>query len=168
MLQKLIEEQRANGFAGFAGLSLNGKIPFTQKVVNDVIPELVLKGNELITRLEVIIEDQNYVTVNLTVKKWVFSQNFTIRAKIVREVDLPTSPKIKALLPEIYTPVIATIKALGLFPPFITTSGNRVEVDLTAVLRRQNMDDLIRYIKLLEIEGQRGVIFVHFRLEIER
>lgn len=40
-MQSIIQRLIANGFADFAGLSISGKVPFQQDLINEALAELV-------------------------------------------------------------------------------------------------------------------------------
>ncbi len=170
-MRKFIEQQRINGYASFKGAFIRGSIPIKQEVINEVIRETVLRSSDLIRQMQLTVKDQNRIDVNLIIQKWILSKSFNFELYIEREISFPSSPTIKIWLPTSHgflgsiAEILTTI--FGFLPASVRVIGRLVEVDLKVILQEQNMGELVQLIKFAEIEGQRGIILVNFRLEVD-
>jgi hypothetical protein len=171
ILQHFIETQRANGYDGFKGAVIYGAIPMRQEVVNEIIRETVLKENDLVKQMHLAINDQNQISVNLTLRRWILSKNFNLELYIDPKINFPNSPKIRIWLAPSHWFLGKIAQLLtSLFGPLaagVQVRGQLIEVDLKAILRHPTLSEIVRLVRSAEIQGQRGLLLLKFQLEVE-
>jgi len=171
ILRNFIGAQRANGYAGFKGTVIYGTIPMRQEVINEILRETVLKGNDLVKQIQLTVKDQNQINVNLTLQKWVLTKNLDIEATIDPTIDFPNSPKVRIWLAQSHWFLgrITQLLTNVFGPPAagVQVKGKLIEVDLKAMLWQTSLSGMIQLIKSAEILGERGQLLLKFRLVVE-
>ena len=170
-MRHFIEAQRANGYAGFKGTVIYGTIPMRQEVINEILRATVLKGNDLVSQIQLTVKDENQIKVNLTLQKWILTKNLDIEATIDPTIDFPNSPKVRIWLAQSHWFLGRITQLLtSLFGPpaaGVQVKGKLIEVDLKAMMWQTSLSEVVRLIKSAEIRGERGQLQLKFRLVVE-
>jgi hypothetical protein len=170
-LNQILERQRQNGYAGFRGTSIKGRLPIREGLLNELIREgQAKKGGGSFRINQLSIQDNNILALNVTVEKWLFSKTLTIALAIDPIIDFPRSPFLK-IRPAQSLGLLGTVIEIALtainLPGAITVSpGQNIAVNLKAVLESAGRADLVPLIQGLGVTTQPGVLYLDFRLGI--
>lgn len=171
MIQDFIARQRANGFSGFAGTDVVVRLPLPEELLNELLAEAVVQKSEAVQQARLSIQDNNWINLNLTVKKWLLTKNIKLELEVERTVNFAESPKIKIWLSPSQGVLGGLLdlltNLLGLLPAGIRITGRLIEIDVRVLLELKGFGEFIRYIKVGEIETQSGVINLTVHLAVE-
>jgi hypothetical protein len=170
-LNQILERQQQNGYAGFQGASIKGRLPIREGILNDLILEGQAKksGKSFrINRLSIL--DNNILALNATVEKWMFSKNLTLELAIDPIIDFPRSPYLKirpARSLGLLGPVLdIALNAINLPGAITVTAGQNISVNLRALLESGGRTDIIPLIQGLGVVTEPGVLYLDFRLGV--
>jgi hypothetical protein len=170
-LNQILERQRQNGYAGFRGASIKGRLPIREGLLNQLILEGQAKKAGKSFRInQLAIRDNNILALNVTVEKWLFSKTLTLELAIDPIIDFPRSPFLK-IRPAQSLGLLGTVieiaqTAINL-PGAITVSpGQNIAVNLKAVLESAGRADLIPLIQGLGVTTEPGILYLDFRLAV--
>ena len=154
-----------------SGTALAGEIPLTEALVNRLIAERLSQSPGAVDAARVEAHDNQELTIVVSMRGSRMMPQVKIAARIEQQPQFP-SPAVLGLrwsLPGLgplalfAAPALAYFKAL---PPFIRVEGDRMSVDLRALLHAQGLGDVIQYVRLLHVQTRRGVIVVQFELRV--
>lgn len=170
-LNQILGQQRKNGFAGFRGASVKGRLPIREGILNELILEgQAKKGGKSFRINRLSIWDNNILALNVTVEKWLFSKTLTLELAIDPIIDFPRSPFLK----------ISPAKSLGLLGPVLdialnainlpgaitVTAGQNIAVNLRSLLESGGQSAIVPLIQGLGVTTEPGVLYLDFRLAV--
>lgn len=155
-----------------AGAAISGEIPLRNDLVNRVIAQRLAASPSAVSAVRVDARDDDHVDVELSMRAGTMMlPAVRIAARIDRQPDLPHAPilGVRWLLPNLgplglfAAPALNWLKAL---PPGIHADGDRIDVDIAAVLRSQGLGELLPYIAALQVHTRRGAFVIRFELRV--
>jgi hypothetical protein len=156
-----------------AGTSIAAEIPLSNDLVNRLIAQRLAASPSAIAAAHAEAQDHDNVGIELSLRGPKLLPAVRIAARIDRQPDLPRAPvlglrwSVPGLGPLglLAAPALTWFKAL---PPGIRADGDRLDVDIGAVLRSQGLGELLPYIAALQVHTRRGAFLVRFELRIPR
>jgi len=154
-----------------AGASISGEIPLRDDLVNRVIAQRLAASPGAIASAHVDAQDHDTVGVELSMRGPRLLPSVRIAACIDRQPDLPHAPVLglrwsmpgMGPLGFFVAPALTWFKLL---PPGIQADGDRIDVDIAAVLRAKGLGELMPHITALQVHTRRGAFLVRFELRV--
>lgn len=155
-----------------AGAAISGEIPLRNDLVNRLIAQRLAASPSAVSAVRVDAQDDDHIGVEMSIRAGTMMlPAVRIAARIDRQPDLPQSPVLglRWSLPAMgplglfAAPVLNWLKAL---PPGIHADGDRIDVDIAAVLRSQGLGELLPYIAALQVHARRGAFVIRFELRV--
>ena len=170
-LNQILEQQRKNGFAGFRGASVKGRLPIREGILNDLIGESQAKKSGKSFRINRLsIWDNNILALNVTVEKWMFSKTLTLELAIEPIIDFPRSPFLKispARSLGLLGPVLdIALNAINLPGAITVSAGQNISVNLKALLEKAGQAEIVPLIQGLGVTTEPGVLYLGFNLGV--
>lgn len=164
----LLRQQQASGFADLAGAQVTASVPLTDRLLNQVIaanlpPDGVLRHTELHAHAG------ERLTLRVTLAKPSFLPPLNVNLQIERQAQLPDSPVIVLKVAGAVGLMAMAGSAVGLakgLPPGMRLEGDRIYVDLRAMLRPHGADTLLDLLEELYVATADGVVTLAFRARV--
>lgn len=159
------------GLDELAGTTISGEIPLRNDLVNRLIAQRLAASPTAIEAAQVDAQDDDTIGVELSMRGPKLLPTVRVTARIDRQPDFPHSPVLglRWSLPGLgplglfAASALTWLKAL---PPGVQADGDRIEVDIAAVLRSQGLGELLAYIAALQVHTRRGAFLIRFELRV--
>lgn len=149
------------------GLSIEGTIPLTERIINKLI-ENELKNNRMVKYCKVSIGDQNHVKISMVIFQWI-DIPFKLEARIERVIDFTVTPILKIHLLD--DTILRIAKLVGLFrrlaPTGVTIDGGVITIDLMTIRYNNDWKALLRLVKWSEIVTINRTAYINFKIKVE-
>ncbi len=170
-VRQFIERQRELSYAGFVGSTVHIRIPIRQAVMNDVIQAFLAECSPAILHAQLTIVDHNRLEAVLVVHKWHLTRRFVIDLEIEPLIDVAKAPVLRLWLSRRQR-LLGTLVQLftglgGQLPAGLYLTSELIEIDFGLWLYEHNLIELLRWLKVIELHGQPGLLMVEARLAIE-
>ncbi|MEW6404816.1 MAG: hypothetical protein AB1649_23715 [Chloroflexota bacterium] len=151
-----------SGFLELDGLRADASVPVPEYLINEMITA-VLQGSKDITECQVMVGEENRVTVHLKTPVWPWPLN--LKLKLEPSVEFNGSPKIGALLENnlLLGKLGSTFKAL---PEGISLKGNLVVIDLHAFISAPEQRRLLSLVKSAEIHTKEAKVIFNVKAKV--
>jgi hypothetical protein len=155
-----------------AGTAISGEIPLRHDLVNRIIAQRLAASPSAVAAVRVDAQDDDNIGVEMSMRAGTMMlPAVRIAARIDRQPDLPHSPilGLRWSLPGLgplgllAAPALAWLKVL---PTGINAAGDRIDVDIAAVLRSQGLGELLPYIAALQVHTRRGAFVIRIELRV--
>jgi hypothetical protein len=169
-LKHFIQRQRAEAYASFAGATLQGSIPFTEHVINNLLQASNVGRSTTIRQLHVNLCEQNHIVVTGTLHKWFLAKRFEVELWVEPEIDWLRAPRLRIWLPRssLFGSVGHLLTTFGLWlPRSIYITGRLIEVDLAEVLFEYDLPELVYWTKFVQLVVVRGGLILSFVAHID-
>ena len=154
-----------------SGTAVSGEIPLRNDLVNRLIAQRLAASPSAVS-VRVDAQDDDNLGVELSMRAGTMMlPAVRIAARIDRQPDPPHSPilGLRWSLPALgplglfAAPALNWLKAL---PPGVHADGDRIEIDIAALLRSQGLGELLPFLSKLRVHTRRGAVLVQFELRI--
>jgi hypothetical protein len=153
-----------------AGARVQGEIPLTQPVLNQLIDERLRASDTPVDTAEVQVRANDELFVRVRLRRS-FVPAVIVGLRVEQQPDLPRSavvgfqwwlPGMRALA-ALAGPVLAFLNA---GPPGVTVDGQRVLVDVARLLRDQGADEILAHLTALRVGTREGALVIRFELHV--
>lgn len=164
------------GLLGFelselAGAHASGEIPVQALLINRLIAARLARSGSPIESLTVEPRPGEVILVHVRLRTS-FVPALTVQALIDEQPHLPDSPVLVlrwsllglGRLARLASPVLALF---DLLPPGISVDGDRIAVNLQAILAAKGQADVLPLLRELEIRTIEGGVLVRFAVRVE-
>jgi hypothetical protein len=149
-LERIVTEQRRVHFSGLSGSELGGTIRISDRLLNECI-SAALPSNGPIRALTVRSREGNWLDAKVTLAKPSFLPPLSAELVIDRQPTLPNDPVLAlrlagnagSLMKLLNSPLRRAVS----LPPGIRIDGDRLLVDLRAVLQDRGQASLLDYVQ---------------------
>lgn len=156
-----------------AGICITAEIPLSNELVNRFIAQRLAATQRVITAAHVEAQDDDNLSVELSMRGPRMLPSIRIAARIEQQPAFPHSAvmglrwSVQGMGPLglFAAPALTWLKAL---PPGIRADGDRMAVDVGAVMRAYGLDDLLRYVAKLQVHTRRGAFIIQVEMRIPR
>ena len=160
-ISKLLESLQASGFRDLAGAHLSATIPIGERLLNEIVGAVLPPSAPV---RDVIVQPQagNRLSVRVKLARLDFLPPITLALAIERQPELPASPALVlriAGLPGLLGfagPLLVNPK----LPPGVRLDGDRLTVDLAALLAHHGQGELLSYLERLHVTSEAGRLLV--------
>jgi hypothetical protein len=165
----LLHEQRLNRFREIAGADAVFTLPVSDRLVTRLVTEN-LPDDGPVRELDLEAQTGNLVLVRVKLTRPAFLPSVSLRLFIERQPALPASPVI-GLRMEMAAGLTGlagpALKMMGSLPRGLQLEGDRLEVDLRALLERANAMDVLDYLGELQLTTEQGRFVIAGRISIQ-
>jgi len=164
----LIALQQRSGFADLAGSEGQGSIRLTDQLLNQIIATAT-QGARAVRDLQVRTLAGDQLQARVVLAKPSFLPPFTVGIAIERQPELPASPVLVAKLQGaggLMRLAGAATAFLKVLPPGIRMEGDRVFVDIAALLQQRGFGFVLQHIDDLGVHTEEGALRVAFRARL--
>ncbi len=170
-VRQFIERQRELSYGGFVGTTVHARIPIRQAVVDDLLQAFLAQCNPAVQHVQLTIVDHNRLQAVLVVHKWHLTRRFVIDLELEPLIDVVRAPVLRLWLPRRQR-LLGTLVQLftglgGHLPAGLYLSSELIEIDFGLWLYEHNLVELLRWLKVIELYGQPGLLMVEARLAID-
>jgi hypothetical protein len=163
----ILRQQQASGFSDIAGTQLAATIPIKEGLINQVIAATLPPGGAL-RHAEIHAHPGEKLTLRVTLGKS-FVPPLNIKLEIERQAQLPGSPVIVLKIAGAGGLMAMAGSIAGLasgLPPGMRLDGDRIHVDLRAMLRPSGADTLLDLLEELYVATGDGTVTLAFRARV--
>ena len=162
-LRALIDRQQAAGFPGLAGSEMHATIKISAQLLNEAVSGFLAAKAAPIRSVTVFPHVGNRIDVRVETAK-PFIPAITLTLVVDRQPQLPADPVLvlrftgAAAMLRLAGPMLS-----GFLPPGIRLDGDRLLVDLRAVLQPYDPGGLLAFAREIEVATLDGalVLFIH-------
>lgn len=168
-LAALLNRQQASGFAGLAGSQARAAIRVSAPLLNDAITAFA-GGSPAISTLVVTPRPGNRFDVQIKMARPAFLPAFNLAVDIERQPQLPSDPTLVLRLSGAGGLMRFAGPAMDAFgrglPPGVRMDGDRVFVDIRAVLAAQRQSEWLEYLEQLDISTDEGALILYVQARV--
>ena len=168
LLEALLAQQRASGFADLAGTDVAATIPISDRLLNEQIAR-ALPREGFVRDLQLHSTTGNELAVNIRVAKGALTLPIDLVLAIEVQPELPERPVLGLRFKA--APVFLTLggpmlRMLNVFPPGISMDGEGITIDIAAFLETYDMAAALRYITELHVSTADAALVLGLRLQV--
>jgi hypothetical protein len=168
-LETLLNRQRTAGFTGLSGSQARAAIRMSTPLLNEAIATFV-GAAPAITALEITPRAGNRFDVHVKMAKPAFLPAINVTVTIERQPQFPADPTLVLQLTGAGGLMRFAGPALGAFggglPPGVRMEGDRVFVDIRAVLAAQGQKEWLDYVEQLQISTDEGALILYVQARV--
>jgi hypothetical protein len=167
-VRKLLEDLRAARFAGIQGARVALSIPIAERLLNDALA-LALPPTLPVRNLSVKPLANNQLSVSGSVT----NAPFLPPLALTFEIDVqPTAPdwrlRLRMLsLPGLLSMAGSLFKLDTMLPPGVRLEGQRVVVDIRALLEQRGFGDLLPHVDAIRVRSEAGRVVVELEAVVK-
>jgi len=164
----LIALQQRSGFADLAGSEGQGSIRITDRLLNQFIAT-AMQGTQALREVQVRTLGGDRLQARVVLAKPSFLPPFTIGIAIERQPELPAAPVLVAKLHGaggLMRLAGAATTFLNVLPPGTRMEGDRVFVDIAALLQQRGFGFVLQHADELRVHTEEGALRVAFRARL--
>lgn len=169
ILEAFLKQQRHAGFPDLAGTHAAATIPVADRLLNELIARL-LPHNGAVREVVLHARQGNEIAADVRVAKGAMTLPISLMLEIESQPVLPQRPVLGLRLknaPRLLTLGGAMLRMFDVLPPGISMDGDRIHINLEALLAPHDTADLFRYLTELRVTTSVGVVVLSVRAGIE-
>lgn len=160
-LSELIVNQQRTGFPDLAGARLAAFLPVSDRLINEIVARDLPQGAPV---SEVTVEalPENRIAVRARLARMPMLPAVKMTFTIIRQPTLPDDPVLVLQMGASGLMSLAgpALKFLDALPPGITVEGDRLLVNIRALLAARGLDWLLHYVVDLQVTTAAGVVLI--------
>jgi hypothetical protein len=167
-MMSLLADQERRGFADLAGSGGQGVVRVSERLLNAAIAEQ-LQGSPAIRELQVAPRAGDRFGVRVLLAKPSFLPPITLEVVIDKQPSLPDDPVLGLTLSGMGGLLRFAGPLAGFFtslPPGVRLEGERVFVDLRAVLAERGLGTVLNYVEAARVTSEQGRLVLSFQLRV--
>jgi|KBSSwiS6_1023812.scaffolds.fasta_scaffold39611_1 hypothetical protein len=167
-LETILTRQQAAGFPGLSGSSVRATIRVSAVLLNEAVAAYAASASA-VRDLSVTPRADNRLHVQLKLAKASFLPSLSLMLVIERQPELPQDPVLvfhitgAGGMMRLAGPAISSF---GVLPPGIRLEGDRLLVDLRAVLADRAQPNLLDYAEQLQVLTEEGSLVLLVQLRV--
>lgn len=166
-LERLFQQQRAEGFGALRGTNVSGSVPVRDSLVNAALQDRIRSGKLPVKQGTIAFLGGGRVAVEATIKAFFLSPTVRLDLQFPASVDVTRDPVIRIGVSGPIAPLLPLVSAIGKLPEGVTIGGGQITADLRALLTQRGYADLLPYLRRLTFGGERGTLAIGFEVRID-
>ena len=169
ILEALLDQQRRAGFPDLAGAHVAATIPITDRLLNELVARL-LPRDGAVRGVVLHAKPGNEIAADIRVAKGGMTLPISLTLEIDSQPVLPRRPVLGLRLknaPRLLTLGGSMLRIFDVLPPGIAMDGDRIHIDLEALLAPQGAADVLRYLTELRVTTSVGAVVLSVRAGVE-
>lgn len=166
----LLHEQLSTGFADLEGARISATLPVSERLINEAIARGLPPGGA-VRMVYVRPREGNRFEVQIKLARPAFLPAVSITATVERQAIIPGSPILILRLSSLPGLISAAGFGAGFFkvlPPGVTLDGDRVNVDLRALLHEHGLGAVWPFIERADVTCTEGRAVLELDLRVDR
>jgi hypothetical protein len=164
----LLRRQRSAGFPDLSGANIDATIPIADRLINELIAETLPK-ERAVQNVQVQAEAGDRFKVRVTPSSG-FLPAIAVTLTIAQQPQLPDRPILELRvsgIPKILMLSVGLTRVRAFLPPGVALDGERVLIDIAALLTHHGHSDLLRHLTSLNVTTREGavIVAVHARVD---
>jgi hypothetical protein len=167
-IASLLADQERRGFPDLVGSGGQGVVRVSERLLNAAIAEQLL-GSPAIRELQVMPRAGDRFGVRVLLAKPSFLPPITLEVIIDKQPSLPDDPVLGLTLSGMGGLLRFAGPLAGFFtslPPGVRLEGERVSVDLRAVLAARGLGTALNYVEAVRVTSEQARLIVSFQLRV--
>jgi hypothetical protein len=164
---ELLQRQLRDGFPDLAGTEISATIPLSDRLINEVVAELLPKGGK-VDQLEVQAGDGDQVAVKIRLSAR-FLPAISATLTIDEQPVLPERPFVGLKLSQSSRLLAVAASALSstvALPPGVSMENDRIRVDVRRLLAERHLEGWLEYVTALRVNARAGALVLDVRARI--
>jgi hypothetical protein len=168
-LSRIFVEQQSLGFSGLSGSELSGTVRLSDALLNTAIA-IALPPDGIVRTVIVRSYENNRLDAKVTLARPSFLPPLTVQLAVDRQPDLPGNPLLALRLiggaGSLLKLTSSFVRRAAALPPGISIEGDRVLVDIRAVLQARGQAAFLEFAKQVSVTTEDGglAVFVQARV----
>jgi hypothetical protein len=165
---RILHQLESNSFRDVAGGQVSGTLPLSERLLNELVAAS-LPPNGRVKEATIRPQPGNRFSVRVKLAGAAFLPAVTMTMAIERQPELPSSPQLvlrMSGLPGLMSFAGAAFNINEMMPPGVQVDGDRVVVDLAAMLARYGLREWLRYARRLQVTTDEGRLTVDFEVRV--
>jgi hypothetical protein len=167
-LFELLAAQQRAGFPDLAGARVAAFLPVSDRLLNAIVAR-DLPPDAPVSEVTIEALPENRIAVRARLARMAMLPPFKVTLTIVHQPTLPHDPVLVLRMGAGGLLSIAgpALKFLDALPPGMRADGDRLLVDIRALLAARGLDWVLRYVLDLQVTTAAGVVFLTTNAEVE-
>jgi len=169
-LSQLLAQQQAARFAGLSGSEGRATIRIAGPVLNDAARIFVASAaTPAVADVTITPHAANRIGVRLKLAKPAFLPSLNLTLQIERQPQLPESPELILRMSGVGGMMRLAgpaISSFGALPPGVRLEGDRMILDLRAILQTQGKGELLDFAEQLQVLSEEGTVVLLVQLRV--
>jgi hypothetical protein len=165
-----LAQQRKTNFADFKGATVNGTLPLSEALLNELAQDAVRRSDK-VRALQVTLRDNNIIQVRATVRILFATPTFDLAAQVENMQTRTGAPVLRLRVSSLSGGLVGAVLPilLGMIPvpESVTVTGQQVDINIHTVFTRRNLPEIAALIKLFQVRVRRGVAEIDFGLKVD-
>jgi hypothetical protein len=167
-LLAILTRQQAAGFPGLSGSDVRATLRVRQALINEAVDAYAASASA-VRDLRVTPRASNRLQVQLKLAKASFLPSLSVTLVIEKQPELPHDPVLGLHITgvggmmRLAGPAIASF---GVLPPGVRLDGDRLLVDIRAVLTQHGQAQLLDYAEQLQVMTEDGALVLLVQLRV--
>ncbi len=163
-LDALVTGLRATAFADLRGARADITLPISDRLLNEALAQ-ALPPSAPVRDLELASRPGNRIGLRFKVAAASFLPPLNVTLTIDEQPRLPASPVLvlKLEMGGLLSMAGSALRFLDALPPGIRVAGDRIHVDIAALLAQRGLGELLEYAEHLEVTTTAGAVVVSIR-----
>jgi hypothetical protein len=161
----LLQQQHARGFPDFAGARVTVSIPVSDRLVTAFASEN-MPASGPVREIDVRAHEANHLSVRVRLWRPALMPPVSVNLAIVQQPMLPETPVVGLRLSApgaLLALAGSAARVFNVLPPGVQMDGNRINVNLRAMLEQRGLGQVLDYLESLEITTEEGRIIFSAR-----
>lgn len=161
----LLRQQHARGFPDLAGARVTVSIPVSDRLVTTFANEN-MPASGPVRAIDVRAHEANRLSVRVRLRRPALMPPVSLNLAIVQQPRLPEAPAIGLRLAApgaLLALAGSAARVFNVLPPGVQMDGDRINVDLRAMLEQRGLGEVLDYLESLEITTEDGKIIFSAR-----
>jgi hypothetical protein len=162
---RFLERLKSKDYSDLRGLHLNGTVPIKQQIINEILKEKVIDGDNPVTDIALDIKESNEVHVNLTAEMFFITKSFNVILIPEKTEYAPDSPQVICRIRD------TSYKVIGKFfyliknlPEWLEIKNDRIAVDLKKLLMGTDYSEIADVLKSARIRQESTRFLIDFQV----
>lgn len=163
-LNAFVTRLRATGFSDLRGARADITLPMSDRMLNEALAQ-AMPPSAPVRDLELDSRPGNRIGLRFKVAAASFLPPLSVTLTIDEQPRLPASPVLvlKLEMGGLLSMAGSALRFLDALPPGIRVAGDRIHVDIAALLAQQGLGELLDYVEHLEVTTAAGAVVVSMR-----
>lgn len=161
----LLRQQHAQGFQDFAGTRVTVSIPVSDRLVTTLANEN-MPASGPVREIEVRAHEGNHLSVRVRLRRPAMMPPIPVNLTIVQQPSLPQAPVVGLRLSApgaLLALAGSAARFFNVLPPGVQMDGDRITVNLRAMLEQRGLGEVLDYLESLEMTTEDGRIILSAR-----
>lgn len=158
---------QSSGFRDVAGARMMADVPISARLINEIVGAAI-PPNIPVREVAIRPEPHDQFSVRITPRASLLPA-VTLRLEIERQPDFPSFPVLVMRMKTmggLFGFASAALPIATMLPPGVRLDGERILVDLAALLAQRGLRDGLQYVRRVAVHSEDGRIILHLEAAV--